>query len=288
MSVFRTVLTHCSESVHWGLVMLIPCLVAFQTLMNAQWSLLPTEMQTETAGVEYLLRLEPGLSESANNRIVATVEALDPVIQVDFEKPVPAWDGDPALEETWQELWSSNLSPFVVATVSAEGTTVEEISFLLESIEGVMSLTPPETLTTGTPLVRLNRQVQDLFSLLFLFVMAGTVGASLWMYPVRFRRDVAVRIGQSGAGAYVNPERVLAGWVGINGGACVFVYLVLAAAGFLVLHRQLNPTEAGIMMSLLQGTAITFLLTGAIMVIGWWLPSREVDMMQMLHPSTME
>lgn len=286
----KLISTYLFRYLHPGLIMLVALLVSFHSLVRLQFEVERVVILNEGAYIQLNARVAPGLSPSVQDGVIASVAELDGILNVQMHHDAPPWPGDSELEATWNELWSTHLSPVLTVTIDS---TIDPIDPLLDEIRALNHIMELEqdNVTTGQPdspgRILLSNQtiILGVFFILFL----GSAVSLILMFPIRFRRGYVVRTGTSGAGAFINPERIMLLLMGMNGLAGCLLYMLLAGLLYL-LHPYIPVSVASFWFYSVipQGTLLTLVLIGSIMAIGWWLPMYELDDVRILHSAPAE
>ncbi len=281
------------SSLYVALVVIVPFSVMFRMMLYMESLCKKGAIDNTEIPVLYVAKLDSGMEAPRQQEIVSQIANLENVAAASINLPIPAWPGDSDQEAQWNELWKTYLSPLLYATCEIQLTDTslaDRIAGQIESVSGIVE--------TAWDQDDFDRQVNALtpisgedsfYSRLFFFFIAASLCALVASYPIRFRRDFAVRAGLGGAGSQINPELIWIRLVSWQAGWSAALYVIVYTIGY-----QLFPCPSGqihlpLYFSLLwKGVLMTAGLVTAVCLIGWWLPADEINDISAPHPAPLE
>ncbi|MEW6234974.1 MAG: hypothetical protein AB1656_06280 [Candidatus Omnitrophota bacterium] len=267
-----------------ALVVVIPFSEALRSLCHLWISSEYESMELADSPLLFAARLEADLEPDHYKEIGDRIQAIDGIASAQFEEaPIPEWDGEPEDKEQWESMWKASLTPILYATselVLNEPGRIEEIAGQIGKVSGVQEVQwDSEGIFSLSEKTKRLERLRSFFNGFFFIYIVAVIAGLLAGFPLPLRRQYAIRFGAGGAGSQVNPEGI---WL-----RSVILHVLTSTAGYAVvfslsyLFFPLKVQAQGVpdfTSLLLQGAIATGGLTGAIVLIGWWLKADDMDM----------
>ncbi|MDP8244463.1 MAG: hypothetical protein P9L94_10320 [Candidatus Hinthialibacter antarcticus] len=276
-------------STHIALVVILPACVAFLSLTRMHFRAEQERSQFANLPVQLAVRTAPGEGAGRLNALANSINSIDGVNHVNLVSPIPAWQGDDEYQDEWASLWQANSASIIYVTaeqaadpISAANRLQEEIAALGPFQEIVWNRDDFQESESERQILRQHRTHMTWMLLVLLF--AASAGLAL-SYPLRFRRRFVVRTGGGGAGSQVSPEMVWGAIMLVHCILAVLMFVLLFFLGYVTFTFPLAPDGRPSVFALfIQGVFCTAALTAAVSAIGWWLPTDEIDAVNLLRP----
>jgi len=266
-----------------ALVVIIPFSEALRSLCHLWISSEYESMELADSPLLFAARLEPELEPDLYKEIGDRIQAIKGISNAQFEDPpIPEWDGDPNDKEQWESMWKASLTPILYATselILNEPGQIEEIAGQIEKVSGVKEVQwdSEGIFSLSEKTNRLNR-IRNFFNVFFFFYIVAVIAGLLAGFPLSMRRQYAIRFGEGGAGSQVNPEWIWFRSVILHVLTSAGIYAVVFSLSYLFFPLKVQAQGVPDFSSLLlQGVVAAGGLTGAIVLIGWWLKADDLD-----------
>ena len=276
-------------SIYLALILTISLSIAFISTLQLYFEYEGNEMRNQGLPVSFAVKIEPGQNDGIPEQISKVIGAIDGIVSTQPVLSIPAWQGNPAKEEQWKEMWKAYLSPIVYATAEMQVKNYKDMQKIADQIRSVTGVTALAW-DKESQLDKENRLKEQSDKKVFFISFAGiglvlVVLGLLYSYPVRLRRQYVVRTGVGGAGAQVNPEKIWGFMVLSHIIASVLCYSIVFSVSYWRLPFSLNSEEySGFMTLFFQGLLMTVGIVTGICLIGWWLKADEVQEIHISRP----
>lgn len=267
---------------YFALILILPCSETLHSMIHLWFRYDCEQVQMSAMPLTFAAQLQENLDDSRLKNIDTQVSQIDGIAEVEHFLPIPTWRGEPELQESWKTMWEAYVSPVLYATTAIQiqwHDQAQELADQISQVSGVERVSwDDEAHLARVQTLKQTRDFQTFINIIFFFFLVVVVGGLVVNYPVSLRRKYIKRTGLYGIGLTVKSETFWLILMAYHGGLAILVYFVTFSLGYLFFPFPLqvdgSPTYAVLLM---KGGFVVGGLAAAVCLIGWWLDTRELD-----------